>query len=198
MKTIETFKNTTALHAKDRAAWRSWLAKNRTKESAIWLILFHKNSETSCINYNDAVEEALCFGWIDSVKYKRDLESAYQMFTPRKPKSIWSKLNKERVDRLTDAGLITSAGQKLIDLAKQTGTWDALNEIDNEIIPEDLEAALKKNKVAKSNFEAFSSSAKKVILYWIKSAKRPDTRANRIVETFNAAAENKKVYPSSK
>jgi uncharacterized protein YdeI (YjbR/CyaY-like superfamily) len=195
MKNIETFKNTATFYAKDRAEWRKWLAKNHTKESAIWLILFHKNSETSCINYNDAVEEALCFGWIDSVKYKRDLESAYQMFTPRKPKSIWSKLNKERVNRLTDAGLITSAGQKLIDLAKQTGTWDALNEIDNEIIPEDLEAAFKKNKVAKSNFETFSSSSKKMILYWIQSAKRAETRANRIAATVNAAHENKKVLP---
>jgi uncharacterized protein YdeI (YjbR/CyaY-like superfamily) len=117
------------------------------------------------------------------------------MFTPRKPKSVWSKLNKERVDRLTKAGLMNMAGQKLIDLAKQTGTWNALQEIDNEIIPDDLEAAFKKNKVAKTNFESFSSSAKKVILCWIQSAKRPETRANRIAPTVNSAGENKKVFP---
>jgi uncharacterized protein YdeI (YjbR/CyaY-like superfamily) len=96
---------------------------------------------------------------------------------------------------MTEAGLMTNAGQRLIDIAKQTGTWDTLNEIDNEIIPNDLEAAFKKNKIAKSNFEAFSSSSKKVILYWIKSAKRTETRANRISATIKAAAENKKVFP---
>lgn len=195
MKSVETFKNTATFYAKDRNVWRNWLAKNHTSERAIWLILYHKNSVTPCINYNDAVEEALCFGWIDSVKYKRETESAYQMFTPRKAKSIWSKLNKERVDRLTNAGLMTDAGQKLIDVAKQNGTWDTLNDIDNETIPEDLQKLFSKNKIAKLNFEAFSSSAKKVILYWIQSAKRPVTRANRISATIAAAAENKKVVP---
>lgn len=195
MKAIETFKNTATLYAKDRSLWRKWLAKNNEKVSAIWLILYHKKSNTTCINYSEAVEEALCFGWIDSVKYKRDDESAYQMFTPRKPKSNWSKLNKERVERMIMAGLMTNAGQKLIDLAKKSGTWDALNEIDNETIPEDLEKAFKKNTEAKNNFEAFSSSAKKIILAWIQSAKRPETRAKRILATVNAAKENKKVFP---
>lgn len=195
MKESETFKNKATLHAKDRAIWRKWLSKNHEKVSAIWLILYHKNSDTPCINYNEAVEEALCFGWIDSVKYKRDHESAYQMFTPRKPKSNWSKLNKERVERMSNAGLMTLAGQKLIDIAKQIGTWDALNDIDNETIPEDLEKAFKNNKSAKINFEAFSSSSKKIILSWIQSAKRPETRAKRILATVNAAEENKKIFP---
>jgi uncharacterized protein YdeI (YjbR/CyaY-like superfamily) len=195
MKVIETFKNNATFYAKDRAAWRSWLAKNHTTQSAIWLILYHKNSSSPCITYAEAVEEALCFGWIDSVKYKRDTESAYQIFTPRKPKSNWSKLNKERVEKMTKAGLMTLAGQKLIDLAKQSGTWDALNEVDLLTIPEDLATALKKNLLAKNNFEAFSISSKKVILTWIQSAKKAETRASRIAATILAATENKKAFP---
>jgi uncharacterized protein YdeI (YjbR/CyaY-like superfamily) len=194
MKAEEIFKNMPTFYAKDRTSWRKWLDKHHEKESAIWLILHHKKSDIPCINYSQAVEEALCFGWIDSVKYKRDVESAYQMFTPRKPKSNWSKLNKERVETLSKAGLMTNAGQKLIDLAKQSGTWDALNEIDNEIIPDDLQASFNKNKIAQKNFEAFSSSAKKIILTWIQSAKRPETRSKRILATVNAALENKKVF----
>ncbi len=192
---METFKNIGTLYAQDRSVWRNWLKKHHTTSSTIWLIIFHKNSNTTCINYNDAVEEALCFGWIDSVKYKRDAESAYQKFTPRKPKSNWSKLNKERVERLTKEGLMTAAGQKLIDLAKESGTWNTYDEIDNETIPVDLQKRFLKNKKAKINFEAFSSSTKKIILTWIQSAKRPETRANRIEATINAAAENRKVYP---
>lgn len=195
MKAIETFKDIATLYAKDRSIWRKWLAKHHEKVSAIWLILYHKKSDKPCINYSESVEEALCFGWIDSVKYKRDAESAYQMFTPRKPKSIWSKLNKERVELMTNAGLMTHAGQKLIDIAKQTGTWDALNEIDNETIPYDLQIAFKKNRIAQTHFESFSSSLKKIILYWIQSAKRPETRAKRILATINAAVENRKVFP---
>ncbi len=195
MSSTELFKNTPAINAKDRVVWRKWLVKNHLQENRVWLILYHKKSKIHSIYYDEAVEEALCFGWIDSVKYKRDEDSAYQMFTPRKLKSNWSKLNKERVEKMTKAGLMTPTGQKLIDFAKENGTWDVLNEIDDETIPEDLQHSFQKNKLAKANFEAFSSSAKKMILSWILSAKRTETRAKRIELTVLSASQNKKAFP---
>lgn len=195
MTKAELFKDVAAIQAKERKVWRKWLEKNHTKETAVWLILYHKKSVVPSIYYDEAVEEALCFGWIDSVKYKRDEESAYQMFTPRKLKSNWSKLNKERVEKMTRAGLMTQAGQMLIDFAKENGTWEVLNEIDNETIPDDLQVSLQKNKLAKANFESFSSSAKKMILSWILSAKRSETRAKRIELTVLSALQNKKAFP---
>lgn len=195
MEHAETFKDVATFYASNRQKWRQWLKVNYKKHTLIWLIIYHKKSKTPSIYYDEAVEEALCFGWIDSVKYKRDAESAYQMFTPRKAKSNWSKLNKERVERMTKAGLMTNAGQKLIDYAKQNGNWDVLNEIEDKIIPADLLQLFDENKIAKSHFENFSSSSKKIILGWIQSAKRPETRAKRMLATIIAASENKKAFP---
>jgi uncharacterized protein YdeI (YjbR/CyaY-like superfamily) len=195
MRGAELFKETRAVQAKNRAVWRKWLIKNHSKENRVWLILYHKKSNVQSIYYDEAVEEALCFGWIDSVKYNRDDESAYQMFTPRKPKSNWSKLNKERVEKMTKAGLMTPAGQKVIDCAKENGNWEVPEEIDSETIPADLDLLFQKNKVAKVNFEAFSSAAKKMMISWILAAKRPETRAKRIKETVLCATQNKKSFP---
>ncbi len=113
MSSTELFKNTPAINAKDRVVWRKWLVKNHLQENRVWLILYHKKSKIHSIYYDEAVEEALCFGWIDSVKYKRDEDSAYQMFTPRKLKSNWSKLNKELVEKMTKAGLMTPSRSKI-------------------------------------------------------------------------------------
>lgn len=111
------------VHARSRLEWRKWLKSNSQSEKSVWLILYHKSSNQKSINYNDAVEEALCFGWIDSKANKRDAESYYLTFTPRNPKSKWSNPNKERVERLLEKGLMTPYGQQLIDLAKDTGKW---------------------------------------------------------------------------
>ena len=181
-------------HAKTRKDWRKWLEKNHQSEKCVWLILFHKQSNTPSIYYDEAVEEALCFGWIDSVKYKRDAESSYQYFAPRKPKSNWSKSNRDRVTKLNKLELMTESGQKLVDLAKKTGTWEALVDIENIVIPPDLQKLFDKNKKAFKNFQAFSPSSRRMILAWILNAKRPETRKNRIEETVRLAKENIKAH----
>lgn len=124
----ETFKDIEAVYAKTRQQWRNWLQKNSQAKDEVFAIIYHKKSETPSVTYPEAVEEALCFGWIDSISYKRDAESTYQRFSRRKPKSNWSKSNIERVERLIAAGLMTEHGQKLIDVAKQEGNWDVHKE----------------------------------------------------------------------
>ena len=188
----ETFKGKKTFYAKSRNEWRKWLEKNSETEKSVWLIFYNKLSKIKSVPYEEAVEEGLCFGWIDSVKYKRDDESSYQYFSPRKPKSNWSKSNRDRVKKLTEAGLMTESGQKLIDHAKKSGTWDALVQVENSVIPEDLQKLFNKNKTAQKHFNAFSNSAKRMILEWVLSAKRPETRAKRIEETVNLASKNLK------
>src|SRR5687768_1856412 len=126
---MEIYKGLKVIHAKTRKSWRTWLSKNHTKCRAVWLIFFSKSSEIKAVNYNDAVEEALCFGWIDSVVNKRNEESRYQYFGPRKANSRWSNLNKERIKRLMEAGLMQESGTAAIETAKKTGAWEALDHV---------------------------------------------------------------------
>jgi uncharacterized protein YdeI (YjbR/CyaY-like superfamily) len=119
----ETFKGIEAMHAETRQQWRDWLQKNSQTKDQVFAIIYHKKSKTPSVAYVEAVEEALCFGWIDSISYKRDAESTYQRFSRRKAKSNWSPSNIERVERLTATGLMTEHGQKFVDLAKQEGKW---------------------------------------------------------------------------
>ena len=182
------------LEAKDRKEWRQWLQNNHSISPGIWLIYYKKNSDKTTISYDDAVEEALSFGWIDSKANTLDDERYMQVFTPRKQGSIWSKINKQRVEKLIKDGLMTSAGFDKIEMAKKDGSWDFMDEIENLIIPSDLKEALDSNRAAKSNFKIFSDSVKKQILYWIKSAKREETRKNRIEKIVLLAAENKKPF----
>jgi uncharacterized protein YdeI (YjbR/CyaY-like superfamily) len=179
-----------AFYAKDQKAWRAWLKKNHLKEKSIWLIFYKKKSSTPSVYYSEAVDEALCFGWIDSKPNKRDEESYFQFFAKRNPKSNWSKINKEKVAKLIKLGKMEKAGLEMVALAKKTGTWDALNEVEEIGIPEDLQKAFTKNKIAATNFEAFPKSTKKGILDWILNAKRPETRQKRIDETVNLAEKN--------
>jgi len=113
-----------AVYAKTRSVWRKWLQKNSQTEKSVWVILYHKKSTVTCININEATEEALCFGWIDSLAKKRDAESYYLTFTPRKAKSKWSKPNRERAARMIEQGLMTKYGEAVIDLAKEKGMWE--------------------------------------------------------------------------
>jgi uncharacterized protein YdeI (YjbR/CyaY-like superfamily) len=179
-----------SFHAPTRAAWRKWLQANHRKKDSTWLIIYHKGSETPSVYYDEAVEEALCFGWIDSVKNKRDHESAYQYFGKRKPGSKWSKLNKERVRKLMKAGKIHKSGLAMIDLAKKTGTWTALDEIEKMVMPPDLAKHFKRSKTALRNFEAFPPSTKKAIYHWIISARQEATRTKRVIETVRLAEKN--------
>lgn len=181
-------------YAKDRKEWRKWLEKNHNTSPGIWLIYYKKCANKTCVSYDDAVEEALSFGWIDSKVNKLDNERYMQVFTPRKPKSVWSRLNKQRVKKIIKKGLMTPAGLEKIETAKNDGSWDFLNDIDNLMVPKDLREALNANPSAKSNFKTFSDSIKKQILFWIKSAKRPETRMKRIEKVVILAAENKKPF----
>lgn len=171
-------------------AWREWLQKHHETEKAVWLIYYKRGSGVPSIDWGQAVEEALCFGWIDSKAVKRDKESYYQFYCPRKPKSGWSKKNKETVTRLINEGRMEPAGMAAIELAKKTGTWNALDEIEACIVPEDLQAALDHNPAALTHWTAFPPSSKKIILYWVMSAKRAETREKRIRETVELAAQN--------
>jgi len=154
------------------------------------LVIYHKTSAVKSVYYEEAVEEAICFGWIDSIAHKRDAESKYQFFAKRKPKSNWSKLNRARAAKMTEQGLMTASGAAMIELAKQTGTWEALTDVQNNVIPDDLAALFKKNKTAFNNFNAFPPSSKRIILEWILNAKKPETRLQRITETVRLAADN--------
>jgi uncharacterized protein YdeI (YjbR/CyaY-like superfamily) len=173
-----------------RAQWRQWLSENGGNMKGVWLMYYKKSSGKPHLSYDEAVEEALCFGWIDSTPNKINEEMSKQYYAPRNPKSNWSKLNKTRVDKLLESGLMTDAGMKMIDLAKKTGTWDALNDVDNLLISEDLQAALQTLSNAEKNFNAFPASTKRGILEWILNAKTPETRSKRILETATLAAQN--------
>lgn len=176
-----------------RAAWRDWLAENHDRSAGIWLIFDRKSSRADRLAYGDSVEEALCFGWIDSLVKPIDADHYKQLFTPRKPKSVWSRTNKDRVERLIAAGLMTQAGIARIEEAKRTGSWSALDAVEAMVIPPELEAALEANPKAKAYFHAFSPSARKGYLYWLNAAKRPETRAARVKEIVRLAAANKRV-----
>jgi len=177
-------------YAKNRKTWRSWLEKNNDKEKSVWLIIYRKDTAKKSVNYAEAVEEALCFGWIDSKANKRDEESFYQFFTRRNLKSNWSRVNKERVAKLIDDRLMTSRGLETIELAKRNGTWTALDKIENLELPIDLKKALKQNAEAAKYFDAFPRSVKKGILEWIQNAKKEETREKRIKETVSLALKN--------
>lgn len=179
-------------YAKTGAAWRAWLQTHGETEKCVWLILYRKGKGKPSVYYDEAVEEALCFGWIDSKSNKRDEESSYLFFARRNPKSKWSALNKRRVDKLLQEGRMAPQGLAVIENAKQSGTWQALDEVEALTVPKDLQQALKKHKAATEHFNAFPRSVKRGILEWISNAKRPETRQKRIEETATLAADNKR------
>jgi len=187
---MEIYAGIKTFYAKNRKTWRSWLEKNNDKEKSVWLIIYRKDTAKKSVNYAEAVEEALCFGWIDSKANKRDEESFYQFFTRRNLKSNWSRVNKERVTKLIDDRLMTSRGLETIELAKRNGTWTALDKIENLELPIDLKKALKQNAEAAKYFDAFPRSVKKGILEWIQNAKKEETREKRIKETVSLALKN--------
>ena len=187
---MEIYNGTKTFHAKTRNEWRQWLEKNHQSEKSVWLIIYKKDSETPSVYYPEAVDEALCFGWIDSKPNKRDKHSYYQFFARRNPKSNWSKVNKEKVAKLLEQGLMHHSGLEMIEIAKQNGTWTALDDVDRIMIPDDLKNLFMKNKIAFEHWEHFSRSSKRGILEWIMNAKKPETRQKRIEETVSLAEKN--------
>lgn len=176
----------------NRQEWREWLAKNHKNEEAVWLIFYKKKSPHYNLSWSESVDEALCFGWIDSVKKTIDTEKYKQYFTKRKAKSNWSKINKDKVDTLIAQGLMQEAGYKSIEIAKENGSWTILDAVEALEIPNDLKQALKRYDGAFEFFDNLSDSNKKILLYWVVSAKRPETRQKRIDEIAENASNNQK------
>lgn len=169
---------------KTRTAWRAWLAKNHATHGPIWLATWKKGTP-HYLSYADIVEEALCFGWIDSTARGLDAERSMLLLAPRKPRSVWSALNKKRVAQLEASGLMQPAGRSKIDAAKQDGSWNALDAVERLEVPADLAKAL--GRKGKTTFDAWPPFLRKQSLYWIEAAKRPETRARRIEEVAAAA-----------
>lgn len=179
-------------HPKTRAAWRKWLEKNHTQTEGVWMISYRTPTGKPRVEYAEAVEEALCFGWVDSTGKILDKERAMQYFAPRKSKSGWAKSNKERIERMIAQGKMMPAGLAKIEAAKQNGTWTLLDAVEELEVPPDLAQALKGVKNARTHWDAFPNSARRAILEWIVHAKRPETRTKRIEETARLAGENKR------
>jgi uncharacterized protein YdeI (YjbR/CyaY-like superfamily) len=179
-KQIETF------YATSRRQWRQWLQKNHAKKQSIWLVMYKKDAGVPTLSWTDAVEEALCFGWIDSTRRPLDDEKFIQYYSKRKPNSIWSKINKEKVKQLIDQGLMAEAGLKSIQIAKQNGSWKILDEVEAMKIPADLQAKFKSNPGSKDRFMSLARSVRKAMLIRLLLAKRPETRQKRIDEIMTA------------
>lgn len=179
-----------SIQPETRAEWRAWLQENHAREEGVWLIRYKKAVGKPYVDFDEAVEEALCFGWIDSLPRKLDDERTMLYFAPRKVGSNWSALNKTRVAKMIEAGLMTPAGLTKIEAAKADGSWAALDDVEALVIPPDLGAALDSYPKARAHFEAFPPSARRGILEWILNARRPATRQKRIEETARLAAEN--------
>lgn len=182
--------NTT--HPKTRDAWRSWLAEHHARDEGVWLIRYKKAAGKPTVSYDEAVEEALCFGWIDSLARKLDDERTMLYFAPRKAGSGWSRPNIERVERMTKAGKMTPAGQAKIDAAQADGSWNALDDVENLVVPDDLAEAFARYPGTADHWEAFPRSAKRGILEWIANAKREPTRRKRVEETARLAQQNER------
>ena len=174
------------IHPKTRAGWRSWLKKNHASCDGVWLIYYRASTGRRRLSWEDAVREALCFGWIDSKVKRIDDECYKQIFTPRKPRSVWSKINKQYIAELIEAELMTDAGLRAVDIAKKNGAWSLLEPVDALVVPADLESALRGSERAREAYEALSTSAKRAVLYSLYSAKREETRAKRVSDALAA------------
>ena len=183
------------LEFKDRTEWRAWLTENHDRQAEIWLVYYKKATGIPCIEYEDSVEEALCFGWVDSLIRKIDECSYARKFTPRKDNSVWSQLNKQRVEKLIREGLMTEHGLKKVEAARRSGRWDAPAQrpkIDLEM-PAEFIQALSKNPQAEAVFNNLSLSHQKQYLRWITTAKRPETREKRIAESIQMLSQGKEL-----
>ena len=180
-KEIETFYPTC------RIDWRRWLQENHSSKQSVWLVQYKKKTNMPTISWSEAVDEALCFGWIDSTRKTIDEESFVQFFTKRKPNGTWSKINKGNIERLIRAGFMTEAGYESIERAKKNGSWTILDDVEELIIPKDLEEEFSIKLGSKDFFLSLSKSVRKSILQWVALAKRPETRQKRIIEIVEFA-----------
>jgi uncharacterized protein YdeI (YjbR/CyaY-like superfamily) len=180
------------VHAATRDEWREWLAEHHASEKAAWLVIHKKASTEPSVTYDEAVEEALCFGWVDSKVNTLDASRSMLWFAPRRPRTGWSAPNKQRVQRMIEQGRMAPAGLARVEAAKRDGTWNALDAVEALEVPDDLAAALASMPPAAEHFTAFPRSAKRGILEWIQAARRPATRQARIEETARLASRNER------
>jgi len=179
---------------KSRREWRAWLKTHHASSQGVWVVYAKKHSGISSLTWQEGVEEALCFGWIDSVRHAVDATYFKQLYTPRKPSSTWSTINKASVERLIAAGRMAPAGFAAIEVAKANGRWSALDHVESLTVPDDFAAALAGNKKAKAGFDGLSPFVRKQFLYRLNSARRPETRAKRIAELIAAAEQRQNPF----
>lgn len=184
-------KDAPEFYAKDRADWRQWLIENHDTEKGVWLIC--DKGPARKLTWPEIVQEALCFGWIDGRANKVSDTQVKLYVSKRKPKGVWSKVNKAHVENLIASGLMMPTGLAAIERAKENGAWDALNNSDNLIYPPELESEFEKHPTARTNFEAFAPSYKRLMLQWIYDAKTDATRNNRVMQTVESADRGEKI-----
>ena len=180
------------IEVKSREQLREWLSGNFHRITSVWIVRYKKNRPEWHVSYDDLVDEAMCFGWVDSRPRALDAERSMNLLSPRKRGSGWSLVNKARVERLIAHRLMMPPGMSVIETAKSDGSWIKLDDVDAGIAPADLIFALSKNLQARVNFDSFPPSSKKIILEWISAAKGPETRARRIAETIEKAAKGER------
>jgi uncharacterized protein YdeI (YjbR/CyaY-like superfamily) len=173
---------------KSRAAWRAWLETHHAASPGIWLVFAKKHTGLPTLTYEDAVQEALCFGWIDSLVKSIDDRFHMQMFTPRKPKSAWSATNKARLTKLMKSGVMAPAGLAAVAAAKKSGTWNSYADVDKLTIPPELQRAFDANPDAKKNWPSYTASAQRSFLHMVNGAKRPETREKRVRRVVDLVA----------
>lgn len=178
------------LYFKNDTAWRDWLHENHEFSEGIYLIFYKVDHEMESMRWEEAVRVALCYGWIDSTVKSLGDGKRRQYFCPRKPKSVWSKVNKDHIVDLTRKGLMHNSGMASIQIAKENGSWTSLDDVENAVVPNDLQKAFNRNKKAFGNFQNFTRSQKKSYLYWLHQAKREETRQKRIKEIIEACRKN--------
>lgn len=184
-----------SVHAETRDRWRVWLEANSASSSGVWLVSWRTATGRPQIGYEDAILEALCFGWVDSVQKPVDDERTALRFTPRRKGSPWARTNKARVEALRAEGLMTPSGEAVITAAQTDGSWAIFDSVDALEIPADLTSALAADPAAAANFEGFTDSQKQAALRWLVLARRPDTRATRVDRIVTAAAKNERAAP---
>lgn len=178
------------LYFKNAQEWREWLHDNHLDSAGVELIFYRVDSEFQSMRWEEAVQVAICYGWIDSTVRKIDENTRKQTFTPRKDKSVWSKLNKTYIEKLIAEDLMHESGLAKIEMAKQNGSWSSLDAVENHEIPEDLQSAFDNNPLALDNYFNFSPSYRKSYLYWLNQAKREDSRKKRIEEIIKLCIQN--------
>ena len=173
------------------AEWSAWLAEHHATTSGVWLVSAKKSSGRQTYDYDDAVVEALRFGWVDSTQRGVDEHRSMMWFAPRRPQSVWTRNNKERVGRIEAEGRLEPAGRAQVEAARADGRWTQMDDVEDLVVPPDLAAAFEAHPGSREAYEAFRPSVRKQILAWIVLAKRPETRAARVAATAEQAAEGK-------